>query len=822
MPIDMNNDELETAMKKLKARENILRELEKVSGLGSWEVDLRTKKSIWSARSYEIYGIKEGTPVGLDTFFNLLNPKDKKRAKEALDRAISKGGVASFTVETKKDDGTPIIILIRGEVIYDEQAKPLKLIGTTQDITEFVKVKEEAKELSELLEHSSNEIYIVDMDTLDYLYVNKGACNALGYSKAELLKKNVRDINPHLKEDEIERLCTILQSNNHVLNRTVHQRKDGSYYHVQSYIHTLRYKNKDSFVIFDIDITQTVELEIQYKKQAKILEHIHDSIIAIDNYGKIKTWNKGSVKLFGYSSDEIISENIQKLYSPNNDIPLDKLLSKLTQEHKLNREILMLRKDGSEVICDISLSIIRNSIHNIDGFIGYIQDITEKKATQKLLEEQTKQLRYQAHHDMLTKLPNRTLFKDRLEQTIIDAKRNHKRFALLFIDLDQFKKINDSLGHHVGDEVLIEAAKRLKSALREEDTLSRLGGDEFTIILKDIEKPQNAATVAQKIINKMSKPINVSLHKLHISASIGIALYPTDSKNLDNLIKYADAAMYRAKDEGRNTFEFYSEEMTKDAFAKVVLENSLRSAIAEEEFSVYFQPQYDAKQNKIVGMEALVRWIHPHMGIISPAEFIPLAEENGLIIDIDRIVMKKAMQQVSQWYKDGLNPGHLALNLSMRQLSDNNFITYLLNTMEKFSFQSSWLELEVTEGQMMNNPELSTRKLQRLSEMGIEIAIDDFGTGYSSLSYLKKLPLNKLKIDQSFVRDIPDDEEDIAITKAIIALGRSLNLKLIAEGVETKEQQQFMLENNCSLIQGYYYSKPLAADDMTTLLKSQI
>ena len=700
MPIDIENDDLKTALKKLKARENVLRELESVSGLGSWEVDLVANKSIWSARSYEIYGIEEGTPVNLNTFLDRLSDENKKLAHQKLQEAMQSGEVVSVQIDTKKEDGTPITVLVRGEVIYDESGKPSKIIGTTQDITEFIQIQKEAKELAELLERSSNEIYIVDIDTLDYLYVNKGACNALGYNKDELLQMNVRNINPYIQTDEIKQLKNTLLSKNNLLNRSIHQRKDGSLYHVQSYIHTLQYKGKDSFVIFDIDISPTIELELQYKQQ-------------------------------------------------------------------------------------------------------------------------TQELQYQAYHDMLTELPNRTLFKERLERSIIEANRHKNNFALFFIDLDQFKKINDSLGHHIGDKVLIEATKRLKRSLREEDTLSRLGGDEFTVILKNIKIPKNAATVAQKILNNMKEPIKIGIHTLHISASIGIALYPDNATNMDDLIKYADAAMYKAKDEGRNNFQFYSEEMTRDALSKVLLENSLRNAIKEEEFVVYYQPQYDANNNTIVGMEALVRWIHPNIGLIPPVEFIPLAEENGLIIDIDRIVMKKAMKQFVQWYEDGLNPGKLALNLSMRQLSNNHFITYLLQTMQDYNFQSSWLELEVTEGQMMSNPEQSIRKLKRLSDMGIDIAIDDFGTGYSSLSYLKKLPLKKLKIDQSFVRDLPDDDEDVAITKAIIAIGESLNLRLIAEGVETKEQRDFLLQNNCHFIQGYYYSKPIAADEILRLLTPQ-
>ncbi|HFB53385.1 MAG TPA: EAL domain-containing protein, partial [Sulfurimonas autotrophica] len=466
----------------------------------------------------------------------------------------------------------------------------------------------------------------------------------------------------------------------------------------------------------------------------------------------------------------------------------------------------------------VSFSLLRNDIGEVTGYIGYLQDITQQKETEKLLEEQTKLLKHQAYHDMLTALPNRMLFHDRLEQAIAQAKRNNEKFALLFIDLDQFKNINDSLGHHIGDEVLIEAANRLRSTIREQDTLSRLGGDEFTIILRDIDSVQNTTTVARKIIASIKEPMQIASQTLYISSSIGISIYPDDTTIAENLIKYADAAMYRAKDEGRDNFQFYSSEMTTIAFEKVVMENSLRVAIKEEQFEVYYQPQYDIQNNTIVGMEALVRWIHPSLGIISPVKFIPLAETTGLIVDIDRIVMKTAMQQFVQWYEKGLNPGILALNLAMRQLKEEDFISYLLGTMQELHFKPEWLELEITEGQMMSNPDLSIQKLQRLYQLGIEIAIDDFGTGYSSLSYLKKMPLSKLKIDQSFVHDIPDDEDDVAIIKAIIALGKSLNLSLIAEGVETEEQKEFLVHEKCDYVQGYFYSKPIHHEEMTKLL----
>ena len=700
MPIDMNKDTPEMALKKLKARESVMRQLEAIAGLGSWEVDLSTNQSKWSEESYKIYGITKNTEVSIETFFSLILPEYLQEAKALLIKAIETKQLLKFTCKIKRPDGQIRDLLINGQVVEDEDSSSQKLIGTTQDITELTSIKKEAKELSELLEHSSNEIYIINYNTLKYLYVNKGAYKALGYTREEMLKKNINEINPYLSDKEIAAIKEKLLKQKTVLNRTIHRRKNGSEYYVQSYIYKLSYHGQESAVLFDTDISEIIALEKEHLKQTKLIEH-------------------------------------------------------------------------------------------------------------------------QAYHDTLTQLPNRTLFQDRLAQAIVSSKRNNEKFALLFIDLDQFKKINDSLGHHIGDTVLIETANRFKKLLREEDTLSRLGGDEFTIILKNIKDEKSAATVAQKLINSMKQPVDSAGHQLHISASIGISIYPNDTISQEDLIKFADTAMYKAKDEGRNNFQFYSAEMTKNAFEKVIMENSIRVAIEEKQFQVYYQPQYDAVKEEIVGMEALVRWIHPHVGMISPMEFIPLAEENGLIIAIDEIVMQQAMQQFSQWYKQGLHPGKLALNLSMKQLANNHFMTYLMKTMKMYDFNPLWLELEITEGQMMQNPEQSIKKLKRLSKLGIEIAIDDFGTGYSSLSYLKKLPLHKLKIDQSFIRDIPHDSDDVAITKAIIAIAKSLNLKLIAEGVETKEQRSFIIKHKCDFIQGYFYSKPINSSDMEALLKKK-
>lgn len=446
----------------------------------------------------------------------------------------------------------------------------------------------------------------------------------------------------------------------------------------------------------------------------------------------------------------------------------------------------------------------------------------ELEAHHDSLSRQKIALDYQAHHDALTGLANRVLFSDRLAQSISKAARSGTKMALLFIDLDYFKEINDSYGHRMGDEVLKIVAQRLRDVLRGDDALSRLGGDEFTVIAEGLKKGQNASKLATRILEELSKEILCEGKSFYVSSSIGISLYPDDGNVGGHLLKYADAAMYRAKEQGKNNFQYYSSEMTELAVERVVMEANLREALKNDEIVVYYQAQVDGRTESIVGMEALIRWQNPSLGLVSPMMFIPLAEAVGLIVDLDRFVMRTAMTQLAAWYEAGLKPGVLAMNLAVKQLQRDDFIPMLKALMKSTACPAEWIELEVTEGQIMANPEQAIKSLVLVNELGIDIAVDDFGTGYSSLSYLKKLPINKLKIDQSLVRNLPDDDEDVAITKAVIALAQSLNHSLIAEGVETREQKDFLLDNGCDHIQGYYYAKPIPAEEMTALLEQGI
>ncbi len=449
------------------------------------------------------------------------------------------------------------------------------------------------------------------------------------------------------------------------------------------------------------------------------------------------------------------------------------------------------------------------------------KDITERIEAENEVKIQKTILHHQANHDSLTGLANRALFSVRLKQGIKKAIKQQKGLALFFIDLDKFKEINDSLGHDVGDRVLKIVADILENSIRKEDTLARLAGDEFTIIMEDLIYTQDAANLGHDILNIFAEPIHVDDHILYITCSVGISLYPKDADNEKDLLKYADTAMYRAKESGRNNFQFYRPEMTKHALELMEMKTSLRQAIDNEEFLIHYQPQINLSTNKLMGIEALIRWQHPTKGLLTPKKFISLAEETGMILEIDQWVMHTAMKQVLKWHNDGLDPGILALNISMKQLESTDFIHNIQNNMKTYGFKPEWLELEITEGHMMKNAMEIINKLKQVSHLGINISIDDFGTGYSSLSLLKRLPINRLKIDQSFIQDIPEDEEDIAIINSIIALAKSLNLDLIAEGVETLEQVNFLMSKNCMSVQGHYYFHPLSTDELQTILSKE-
>jgi diguanylate cyclase (GGDEF)-like protein/PAS domain S-box-containing protein len=563
---------------------------------------------------------------------------------------------------------------------------------------------------------------------------------------------------------------------------------------------------------------KTLKIEKQKRVFETLFEKSSDGIFILEDQQIIQCNEKIIEMLLYDTKDQLLGQrpaNLSPAHQPDGRDSLEKgdEMVELARENGHHQfEWVHTRSNGEEFLADVTMTPITLNGNHVLHVVW--RDISDKKKAEEKLLEQKNALHHQAHHDALTNLPNRSLLLDRLSQGIKRADRNETILAIFFIDVDNFKKINDSLGHHIGDSVLMKIAERLTRITRSEDTLARLGGDEFTIVTECSKNAQFSSRLAQDVLELFVEPVLIDGHTLHITASIGISFYPQDAVEVNDLLKYADAAMYKAKNEGKNTYRYYSPEMTRLLLERVTLEEELRQAIEQEEFTVYYQPQLDVVSNKVTGLEALIRWHHPNKGLVYPDTFIPLAEETGLIIEIDRWVMRTAMKQTRAWRTEGIDPGILSLNLSVQQLMSDDFIGILKTEMEVLDYKSEWLELEVTEREMMQDPLQSIERLNKLSQMGIAIAIDDFGTGYSSLSYLKQLPLDKLKIDRSFVQGVLTNNDDASITKAVIALAKSLNLNVIAEGAETSDQADFLVESGCPNIQGYFFGKPMPADEM--------
>jgi len=466
---------------------------------------------------------------------------------------------------------------------------------------------------------------------------------------------------------------------------------------------------------------------------------------------------------------------------------------------------------------------------NILGTVGAGRDITELKMTQislekslKKLDEQQEKLSYLANHDELTGLPNRRLLHDRLQQNIDKAKRFKTQVAVIFIDLDYFKNINDSFGHATGDKLLIEFSNRLKSKIREYDTIVRLGGDEFCIVLGDILNVEDVYKFLISLMEVIKAPFLIENHFFHVTMSLGVAISPDDGTNVDTLLKNADAALYKSKENGRNKYSFYDVEMGDKIIEKVFLESALREGLKKDQFNVYYQPQLDIKKNKIVGLEALARWEHPTLGIMMPNDFIPLAISTGLIVELDRIIMQKSFREFLKWHKKGLSVGKLSINLSLKQLESIDFMEFLENLILENSIIQKRLEVEITEKDMVKNPKKAIEILTKLSKLGIDLVIDDFGTGYTSLAYLKKIPIKKIKIDKSLIHLMLTSVDDASISKTIINISKNLDINVIAEGVEIKEQESFLRNNGCDLMQGYLYSYPLPVNKIEGFLKRKV
>jgi diguanylate cyclase (GGDEF)-like protein/PAS domain S-box-containing protein len=574
----------------------------------------------------------------------------------------------------------------------------------------------------------------------------------------------------------------------------------------------------DRFVVQQ-ERTQYQQSLLASEQRARlVMENALDAIINMDTAGNIIEWNRAAERIFGHPRSEVVGRCLGEVivppaYREAHDQGL-KRLQQSGESRLLGRaiEISAIRRDGREFPVELTIIEIERSGERY--YSAFLRDITRRK-------EFEARIRFLADYDALTGLPNRNLLNERVNVEIEQAWANDSQFALMFLDLDHFKDVNDSLGHRYGDSLLVELTKRFQNLVRPQDTICRLGGDEFVFLLAGAGHDV-AKEVVERLLKAIEEPLMIDQYQLSITASVGIAIYPDDGLDIESLQRNADVAMYRTKKESRNGYRFFSNQMQIQTTRHLQLVNALRQAIALKQLTVHYQPQLDLHTKRLVGVEALLRWQHPQLGEVQPTEFIPLAESSGLIISIGSWVLEQAVQQIERWQQLGITDICVSVNLSSVQFRDPELPTLVQAILQRYHVLPQSLELELTEGVALENPEGAVSMMDALDQLGVRLSIDDFGTGYSSLSYLKKFKVYKLKIDQSFVRDISTDDEDKAIVIAIINLARSLGLKTIAEGVETTEQKAFLLLQGCDEIQGYLLSQPMASEAATAyLLASQ-
>ncbi|MFJ7312738.1 phosphodiesterase DibA [Pseudomonas sp. NPDC098747] len=544
------------------------------------------------------------------------------------------------------------------------------------------------------------------------------------------------------------------------------------------------------------------------RQAAAVFDCTREGVLVTNHRGLIVHVNRAFIEITGYLREEVLGQQ-PSLFKSGHHPPgfYQAMFSTLESQGEWSGEIWNRRKSGEIYPQWQTIRVIHDDQGLISHYVAVFSDISAIKHSEH-------ELQYLAHHDPLTDLPNRLLFSDRTEQALASAQTHKRGCALLLLDLDHFKMINDSLGHNVGDRLLKAVATRLQALFGPGITVARLGGDEFAVLAESCPQPGQAAACAQRILDALKEPVGIDGGELFINASVGISLFPSDALSADQLLRNADAALFKAKSSGRNGYALYTEELTAHAQQRVEIAFELRRALEQQELRVYYQPVHDLKTARLIGVEALVRWQHPQRGLVSPAEFIPIAERTGLIAEIDAWVMQQACRQMCQWQQAGRMLSFVAVNVSSRLFARRELYQQVAQVLRDTGLDPAYLELEVTESAVMDDPEVALEQMHRLRELGIRLAIDDFGTGYSSLLRLKRLPVQKLKIDQGFVAGLPWDEDDAAIVRVIIALARSMGMQVHAEGIEQVEQAAFLLEQECDLGQGYWFGRPVPALDI--------
>ncbi len=782
-------------------------------------IDERGIIELFSVAAARIFGYPDSEAIGKNV--SMLMPEAYRGKFDAGRQNHLPTGVAKVIgrgeqeLRGQRKDGSvfPMEIAL-GEMMLNGKRRS---ILSVRDISALKLAEEKVRKLSMVVEETGNSVMITDRQGV-IEYVNPAFSKLSGYLPEEVLGKSPAFLQSGLTPpDYYQQMWETLRAGQEWRGEMLNRKKNDELFWESEVVSPLKDEAGEitHFVAIKEDVTERKRQEEKLRLWERAIESSINPILITDatlpNQPLIYT-NPAFERITGYSQEEVLGRSCSFLQNEDHEQPgIDELHQAISEQREGRSVLRNYRKDGSMFWNELLVAPVRDEKGKVTNFICVQNDITERMRYESQLERQ-------ANYDTLTALPNRNLFHDRLDQALTYAHRHDSGLAVLLIDLDRFKNINDSLGHTAGDILLQDVATRIAGCVREGDTVARLGGDEFVAILSEIAAEEDTTAVTRKILEALAEPFTIEGRELHVTGSIGIALHPKDGDDAETLLKCADAALYRSKDLGRNMSQFFNVEMNAKAMERLMLEGGLRRALEQREFLLHYQPRVDLRTGEITGMEALVRWQHPEMGLISPVRFIPVAEEAGLIVPLGEWVLRTACEQNKSWQRAGLKPVCVAVNLSARQFRHQDLVQVVAGILKETDLDPCYLELEMTESLIMQNVEETIATLTRLKAMGVKLSIDDFGTGYSSLSYLKRFPIDMLKIDQSFVCNITTDPDDAAIAKTIISMAHDMQLKVIAEGVETGEQKSFLRLRHCDEMQGYFFSRPVPAGEFEVLL----
>ena len=807
----------------LQQSEERMRMATEAAKIGLWDWDVIKDEQVWSDTCKELLGLRPDSTANFQALLSSIHPDDRQMMQDQINAAIQEKKDYSAEFRVVWPDGSMHWLMARGRAFYDDAGRTIRMAGIAMDIDKRKFAEERMHLQAAALEAAANAIVITDFHGT-IMWVNHAFTTMTGYSKEEAVGKNPRLLKSGKQpQSYYADLWSTISSGKVWHGELVNRRKDGTTYTEEMTITpvTQDVGNPDNnyFVAIKQDVTERKRSEEELYRAHQMLQTILNTIpqrvfwkdrnctyVGCNRAFATDAGLNNPAEIIGKSDFDLVWSETAEVYRTDDKLVMEQGSAKLGYEE------IQDRPDGGRVWLRTSKLPLSDREGKVTGVIGTYEDITERKVAQE-------RVQYLAYYDALTELPNRTLLQDRLTKALASARRRKDKVALLFLDLDRFKDINDSLGHSVGDLVLKEVAERLKKWAREQDTVARVGGDEFLIVLTAVKESADAAVAAERLMNTMTAEFVVQGHSLGISCSVGISIFPEHGADSETLIKDADAAMYCAKESGRNNFRFFTKDMNTQAVERLTLENGLRLALDKKELFLVYQPQMEIATGRITGLEALLRWQHSELGLVPPDKFIRIAENSGLILPIGEWVLRTACSQARTLQDQGLPAVSVAVNVSAVQFRQEGFCELIRRVLDETGLAPQYLELELTESLLLANAEVNLSVVRELKAMGLTLAIDDFGTGYSSFSYLRQFRVSKLKIDRSFIRDVAVNPDDAAITTAIISMAKSLHLKVIAEGVENEAQMSFLRTHHCDEIQGYYFSKPLAVDKVADKLR---